>query len=106
MVGEVLRILRIANDMTIKKAATESQVSAPYITEMEKGKKINPSIDILKKLCLVYDLKVSEFMDLDDYHNSIVGTKEELKIYRMMLIKSLQMYQEREEKSNSKELVR
>ena len=44
MIGEVVRVTRIANDFTIKDLSEKSQVSKSYINEIEKGKK-TPSND-------------------------------------------------------------
>lgn len=51
--ANVLRILRISVDWTIKEAAKELGISASYISEVEKGKKI-PS----KKILDVYAEKI------------------------------------------------
>ena len=49
MIGEVVRITRIVNDMTTKNLSEKSQVSKSYINEIEKRKE-NTSNDILNKL--------------------------------------------------------
>ena len=49
MIGEVVRIIRIVNDMTTKNLSEKSQVSKSYINEIEKRKE-NTSNDILNKL--------------------------------------------------------
>ena len=36
MIGEVVRVTRVANDMTINDLSKKSQVSKSYITEIEK----------------------------------------------------------------------
>ena len=83
MIGEVLRISRIANDMTIKEVSEKANVSVSYLSDLEKQRKDNPSIEMLKKICAVYNLKLSQFYMLDDYHNALIGVREELEIYRM-----------------------
>lgn len=98
MIGEVLRVSRIANDMTIKEASVKAGVSVSYITELEKQKRKNPSTEYLKKICEVYNLKVSEFCALDDYHNSLIGKKEKLEIYRLLLIEILKIQEENNNK--------
>ena len=93
MVGEVLRISRIANDMTIKPVSEKANVSVGYLTDLEKQRRDNPSIEMLKKICDVYNLKLSQFYMLDDYHNALIGTKEKLEIYRLILIEVLKIYE-------------
>lgn len=46
---EVLRLLRIANDMSIKELSQKTKISVAYITELERGVKSNPSYDVIKK---------------------------------------------------------
>ena len=79
MIGEVLRVSRIANDMSIKEVSQKAQLSVSYITELEKNKRKNPSTDFLKKICDAYNLRVSEFLTLNDYHDSIIGKKKSWK---------------------------
>lgn len=47
-VGEILRLLRIAYDLSISDLSIKTQISKSYITEIEKGIK-NPSEKIIKK---------------------------------------------------------
>lgn len=47
-IGEILRLLRIANDLSICDLSEKTKISKSYITEIEKGMKI-PSEKILKK---------------------------------------------------------
>jgi len=100
MIGEALRVARIANDMSIKEASNKANISVSYITELEKNKRTNPSTEFLKKICDVYDLRVSDFCALDEYHNSMIGKKEELQIYKLLLIEILKTI----EKNNTKVL--
>ena len=97
MIGEVLRCVRIANDMSIREASVNSGVSASYISELEKRKRGKPSIEILNKICDVYDMRVSEFLEFDGFHDSLIGKKDKLEIYKLLLLEILKSY---EEKSN------
>lgn len=98
MIGDVLRVVRIASDMSIKDVSNKSSVSVSYLTDLEKNKKNNPSIHILEKICLVYGLSVSELFDLDEYHESVIEFKEQLKIYQFLLMKVLELYDKKEKK--------
>lgn len=98
MIGEVIRVTRRAkNDMTIEDLSKKSQVSKSYITEIEKGKK-KPSNNILNKLSIGFDLDIEDLLALDEYHESLIGKKEKLEIYRMLLLKALETYEEKEVK--------
>ncbi len=97
MIGEVVRVTRIANDFTTKDLSEKSQVSKSYINEIEKGKK-TPSNDILNKLSEGFNLDVENLLELNEYHDSLIGKKEKLEIYRMLLLKTLETYEEKEVK--------
>ena len=97
MIGEVVRVTRIANDFTTKDLSEKSQVSKSYINEIEKDKK-TPSNDILNKLSKEFDLEFEDLLLLEEYHNSLIGKKEKLEIYRMLLLKTLETYEEIEVK--------
>lgn len=89
MLGEVLRIARIANDMTITDVSNKTGVSKSYITEIEKGKK-NPKTDILVRLLQEYQIDLEEFEKINKYHDNQLDKKEKLQIYRIILLKILQ----------------
>lgn len=97
MIGEVVRVTRIANDFTTKDLSEKSQASKSYINEIEKGKK-TPSNDILNKLSEGFNLDVENLLELNEYHDSLIGKKEKLEIYRMLLLKTLETYEEKEVK--------
>lgn len=97
MIGEVVRVTRIANDLTTEDLSEKSQVSKSYINEIEKGKK-TPYNDILNKLSKEFDLEFEDLLLLEEYHNSLIGKKEKLEIYRMLLLKTLETYEEIEVK--------
>ena len=97
MIGEVVRVTRIANDFTTKDLSEKSQVSKSYINEIEKEKK-TPSNDILNKLSEGFNLDVENLLELNEYHDSLIGKKEKLEIYRMLLLKTLETYEEKEVK--------
>lgn len=97
MIGEVVRVTRIANDLTTEDLSEKSQVSKSYINEIEKDKK-TPSNDILNKLSKEFDLEFEDLLLLEEYHNSLIGKKEKLEIYRMLLLKTLETYEEIEVK--------
>lgn len=95
MLGEVIRITRVANDMTNSTLSEKSGVSISYITEIEKGKK-NPSTDILNKLAIALNLKQEDLYELDELHNELIKSKEKLSVYRILLISILELYNSRQ----------
>lgn len=61
---DILKILRIANDLSIKQLSDKSGISVSYITELEKGKKTKPSIDTIDKYAKAFGLKKSVIIGL------------------------------------------
>lgn len=51
--GEILRIYRIAMDLSITDMAEKTGISKSYITEIERGKRNNPTEMVIKKYSLV-----------------------------------------------------
>ena len=91
MIGEVIRVARIANDMTSSSLSDSSSVSKSYITEIEQGKKI-PSKSIINKLANALNLKAETLYAFDKYHTLLLESRKELYIYRSLLMAILEVY--------------
>ena len=65
MLGNTLRLTRIANDIKIKDASNKSGVSVSFLTDIEKGKG-NPSVETVKKLAAAYNIPASTLMLLEE----------------------------------------
>lgn len=63
---EVLRLLRISNDLTIKELSELSGISASYITEIENGDKDSPSINIIEKYSKALNVSKSTIMFFEE----------------------------------------
>ena len=63
--GNVLKLLRIANDMSIKELAEKMAVSSAYISEVEANNK-NPSLDTLTKYSEALNVNKSAIMYFDE----------------------------------------
>lgn len=83
--GSVIKVIRIANDLTISELSKISKVSVSYIHELELGRK-TPSINIIKKISQALNIPayivctIDEYGKTCDYH------------YQKMLIKTLEYY--------------
>ncbi|MEA4895146.1 MAG: helix-turn-helix transcriptional regulator [Oscillospiraceae bacterium] len=83
---EVLRLLRISNDLTIKELSEKSGISASYIAEIECGNKVSPSIDIIDKYSKALNVSKSTIMffeeDLSDkkydYQNMLLSILQKI----------------------------
>lgn len=63
--GNVLKLLRIAKEMSIKDLATQMSVSSTYISEVEANNK-KPSLDMLTKYSEALDVSKSTIMYFDE----------------------------------------
>lgn len=81
---KILKALRIINELSIKQLSEESGISVSYITEIEKGEKTKPSLDILDKYSKALGIKKTtlmyfqeEFEDKDyDFKETLLGILE------------------------------
>lgn len=63
---KVLRLLRIANDLSIKELSDKSGISVSYITDIEKGVKSKPSMDIIGKYSKALGISKSTIMFFEE----------------------------------------
>lgn len=63
--GYVLKLLRIANDMTIKELAEKMEISAAYISEIESENR-NPSLAMLSKYSEILGVKKSVILYFEE----------------------------------------
>ena len=59
--SECLRLLRVVNDKSQKDFSVELGISAPYLSEIEAGKK-KPSFEVLNKYSEVLKIPVSSIV--------------------------------------------
>lgn len=81
--GSVLKLLRIANNMTVKELAEKMEVSSTYITEVEANNK-NPSLNTLTKYSTALGVSRSAILYFDEE-----GSKNGYN-YQELLLKILQ----------------
>lgn len=60
-IGHVLRSRRMLLGRTLRDVARDSQVSLPYLSEIERGRK-EPSSEIVEAVCAVLRLDVDELL--------------------------------------------
>ncbi len=61
--GHVLKALREENEWTLEDLAKKAKVTMAYISLLERGKKENPSLAILKRLAKALGVSVSELLE-------------------------------------------
>lgn len=77
--GTVLKLLRIANDLSIKDLAEKMKVSSAYISEIEANNK-KPSYEIITKYSNVLNVSRSSIMIFDEE-----GEKNEYNYQKLLL---------------------
>ena len=81
---EVLRLLRISNDLSVKELSDKTGISASYITEIESGKKDSPSIDIIDKYSKALNVSKTTIMFFEE------DLSDKKYDYKKMLLQILQ----------------
>ncbi len=61
--GRVLKALREENEWTLKDLAKKAKVTQAYISLLERGKKKNPTLAILKRLAKALGVSVAELVE-------------------------------------------
>jgi HTH-type transcriptional regulator, competence development regulator len=59
----VLKRLREEKGLSQADLAEKAGVTAPYITQLETGKKANPSLDVLRRLAKALGVPVAELLE-------------------------------------------
>ena len=59
--GQRLRFIRKENQLTLKELSQLSELSVPYLSDMERGV-VNPSVDTLRKVAKAYNISVKDLI--------------------------------------------
>src|SRR4051812_20564998 len=87
--SEALRILRIFHDLSQTEAAQRLAISAPYLSQIEGGRK-SPSIEILQRYSTSFDIPTSSILLLAerilkaDFSYDHVGSLTSPKVLRIL----------------------
>jgi transcriptional regulator with XRE-family HTH domain len=68
--AEKLTELRVSKKASLQTVADAVGVSKPHIWELEKGKTKNPSLELLKKLALYYQVSLDNLVGLEEQDSS------------------------------------
>ncbi len=81
MVGSNIKEIRLAKGMSISALANKAGISKGYVSDIEKGVKDNPSIEILDRIASALEINVSElFDDSSDKNDNLDELEEDMKI--------------------------
>lgn len=61
-IGSVLRMLRADRALTLREVSARANVSLPYLSEVERGRK-EVSSELLERICAVLDVTVDAVLD-------------------------------------------
>ena len=59
--GQRLRFIRKENQLTLKELSQLSELSVPYLSDIERGV-VNPSIETLRKVAKAYNISVKDII--------------------------------------------
>ena len=65
MLHEILRLLRVFNDMKANELAERLNISGSYLSEIEHGKKM-PSLSLIRKYSDVFGIPASAILKFDE----------------------------------------
>lgn len=94
-IGQILKVLRVANDYTLKDIEEKANLSVSYISELENGKK-SVTVKVLEKYANLFEIEMPQIMALVEFYESVGGT--ELKKYQLTLIEGLKLFSDKEGK--------
>ena len=68
---KVLRIVRIANNVSQAQVASKIKLSKSYFCEIENGKRSTSDLEMLEKLAKHYNLKLVQLVQLAEYYDEM-----------------------------------
>lgn len=80
MIGDNIKKLRESRGLSINALAKLCNTSAGYISDLEKNKKSNPSIELIDKLSAALNVSSKELFDENREPDEIDKLEEEFKI--------------------------
>lgn len=77
MVGKKITLLRKLKGISLSKLANDAGISKGYLSNIETGKKENPSVDLLDKIAMALGVNVSDLFDSDEEPRDLLDDMEE-----------------------------
>lgn len=81
-IGRILRLLRIANDLSARELAAKAELSQGFISEVEAGKK-KPSLDALDKYSKALGVSKATIMYFEESEQNERSENQEL-LYKIL----------------------
>lgn len=77
MVGKKITLLRKLKGISLSKLANDAGISKGYLSNIETGKKENPSVDLLDKIAMALGVNMSDLFDSDEEPRDLLDDMEE-----------------------------
>lgn len=77
MVGKKITELRKLKGVSLSKLANDAGISKGYLSNIETGKKENPSVELLDKIAIALGVNVSDLFDQDEQPRDLLNDMEE-----------------------------
>lgn len=75
-VGQRVRALREAMNLSLRDLAERTGVSAPMLSQVERGE-TSPTLNVAARIAAGLDLSLSQLLRLDESHHVVVVTKQD-----------------------------
>ena len=86
-IHDVLRIIRIANDLSANELAQRLDVTPSYISQIENGHRV-PNMSLLKRYSELFGIPVSAIIRAEEKHTAAASLNEKFsaKMFRIMKV--------------------
>ncbi|MGO5072398.1 helix-turn-helix domain-containing protein [Clostridium sporogenes] len=110
MLGENIKKLRTSMRLSINALAKACQMSPGYLSDLEKGKKDNPSIDVLEKIANKLNVTVQQLFkediettdEIDELENEMILLYSKIKNLssrdRQKILKMIEIFEDENKK--------
>lgn len=95
LVGTKIKELRELKGLSISVLAKNAGISKGYLSDIEKGAKENPSVDVLEKIAIALGVNVSDLFDQQPITDKLDFMEEDMKV---LFSKASKMTKENREK--------
>ncbi len=77
MIGDKIKSLRLKKELSAKQLAEATSLTPAYLSMLEKGKRTNPSLDIIQELANALDTTVDYLLSDDENLTDKVSNKKD-----------------------------
>jgi transcriptional regulator with XRE-family HTH domain len=78
MIGNNIQTIRKEKGLKLSQVAKACGISAGYLSDIEKGNKANPSIDVLNKIATVLNVGINSLLSTEEKLNMTMDSMKEI----------------------------